>query len=208
MEELEDKYVYSPDDLSTIRSNIEELFEEQGHLERVTDRTSTQLDTYVQLWSDKLEELMSQLAELEKNAISTVVPVDEAKLRQITIRVDAVQRDMRESALKTVTLAEITKSHDEELDKITHEHYQLLSDVQHNKDFIESLALDNADTTTIAPMTPRPGRPYKIFTRLIENVHMESARNFSNIADQWHEMSARILSLEKTVCVTSTMMVS
>ena len=208
MEELEDKYVYSPDDLSTIRSNIEELFEEQGHLERVTDRTSTQLDTYVQLWSDKLEELMSQLAELEKNAISTVVPVDEAKLRQITIRVDAVQRDMRESASKTVTLAEITKSHDEELDKITHEHYQLLSDVQHNKDFIESLALDNADTTTIAPMTPRPGRPYKIFTRLIENVHMESARNFSNIADQWHEMSARILSLEKTVCVTSTMMVS
>lgn len=208
MEELEDKYVYSPDDLSTIRSNIEELFEEQGHLERVTDRTSTQLDTYVQLWSDKLEELMSQLAELEKNAISTVVPVDEAKLRQITIRVDAVQRDMRESALKTVTLAEITKSHDEELDKITREHYQLLSDVQHNKDFIESLALDNADTTTIAPMTPRPGRPYKIFTRLIENVHMESARNFSNIADQWHEMSARILSLEKTVCVTSTMMVS
>ena len=42
MEDLEDQYVYSPDDLSTIRSNIEELFEEQSHLKRVGDRTVTQ----------------------------------------------------------------------------------------------------------------------------------------------------------------------
>lgn len=200
MEELEDKYVYSPDDLSTIRSNIEELFEEQGHLKRVTDRTSTQLDTYVQLSSDKLEELMSQLAKLEKNAMSSVVPVDEIKLRQIKITVDAVKREMNELATKTVSLADITKSHDEQLEKVTREQYQLSNDMQTNKDMIESLALDNADTTTIAPMTPRPGRPYKIFARVIENIHMESARNFSNIADQWHEMSARIASLEKTVC--------
>ena len=42
IEDLEDQYVYSPDDLSTIRSNIEELFEEQSHLKRVGDRTVTQ----------------------------------------------------------------------------------------------------------------------------------------------------------------------
>ena len=67
---MEDKYVYSPEDLSTIRSNIAELFDEQAHLERVSDRTSTQLDSYVQLTSDKLEELMKDFSDMEKATTS------------------------------------------------------------------------------------------------------------------------------------------
>ena len=70
LDDLEDKYVYSPEDLSTIRSNIEQLFDEQAHLERVSDRTSTQLDSYVQLTSDKLEELMKNFSDMEKASTS------------------------------------------------------------------------------------------------------------------------------------------
>ena len=70
LDDLEDKYVYSPEDLSTIRSNIAELFDEQAHLERVSDRTSTQLDSYVQLTSDKLEELMKDFSDMEKATTS------------------------------------------------------------------------------------------------------------------------------------------
>ena len=117
-----------------------------------------------------------------------------------------IQRHLEDLEAESSTL---TESYQTQIEQITRGQSQLRNDLRENKDMIESLALniENADTTTsstVAPIT-RPSRPYTVINRLIKNIHLESARNFSNVAEQWYEMSTRISTLEKTVRKTNCM---
>ena len=91
----------------------------------------------------------------------------------------------------------LSKEFDDQFQLVTRGQSQLSNEIRHNKELI--LNFDQPESTTTMSPLARPSRALAAIKRRLDSLHLESARNFSNVADQWIEMSGRILSLEKKV---------
>ena len=148
------------------------------------------MNAYIQLSSNKLEELEGKLLNTGRSGSTT----EDFKIRSLQTEIEKLKGLI--STLNDKRHA-LSKEFDDQFQLVTRGQSQLSNEIRHNKELI--LNFDQPESTTTMSPLARPSRALAAIKRRLDSLHLESARNFSNVADQWIEMSGRILSLEKKV---------